>query len=115
MKKSDIKKLAQVSFDKGIVNKNVVDYVMDKLSKADLKLFLFFLTQEIDKNTVSVVSSHELTTQDKKRLENIFEKEVFNYKTDISLGAGIVIKSEDTIIDASIKGAVNQTINQLKQ
>lgn len=114
MKIHDIKKLAKHTIVDGAVNKAVAQYVTSNLTRSDIKNYVFYLKKEIQQRTVYITSAEELQESQKKKFAEMFVHKDAVFTTDKNLGAGIVIKTNDTIMDASLKGLIDTTINELK-
>ncbi len=115
MKKNLIKKLAEFSFRNGSVDKKITNFALLKLSKSDLKTYLFYYKKELGKNAVLVKTSDRVDKITEQKLKEIFKNKQINYIIDESLGAGMYIKSDNDVIDASIKGLIEQAIMSVKK
>lgn len=114
MKVKDIKKLSQITIENGTVDKKVANYILKKLLRKDIKIYLFYLVREIQKRSVYISSAYKLDDKDRQKISQMFKNHDMHFATDTTLGAGLVIQTNDTIIDASLKGAVQSTIDKLK-
>ncbi len=104
--------------DRSQVLKNFVQmlYKMRKLSQVD-RILSEYIAYEKEMNgevALEVTTAHELTSEMKKMLEKDFGKEItITEKVDESILGGIIIKTNNTIYDASIKASINQLKNTL--
>jgi F0F1-type ATP synthase delta subunit len=114
MKIQDIKKLAHHTIVDGTVNSKVAEYVLKNLLRADVKSYLFYLKQEISKRTVYVTSAQTLEEVDQKQIATLFADRDIKFETNEKLGGGLVIRTNDTIMDASLKGTIEATIEKLR-
>lgn len=115
LSKNRIKKLAQLTFEDGIVQEDVVRYATVALSKKELKDYLFYIKQILNQSTVFVTTVDTPSDLLKSQLQDMFKDKIIEYKTDRSQGAGIYIKANDNIWDATIKGMIKRTIKKLKE
>lgn len=109
-----IKKLAEIASEKEAISQDVQEYVLTVLGKQDLKIFLMYFKQMIDKKTVYVKSATEITNQSLQILKNNFDGKKILVEEDKSLGAGVKLKIDDMVVDFTIKNYINETIAQLK-
>jgi len=64
--------------------------------------------------TLEITTAHELDDKIRKELQKKFgEKTHLKEKTDKEILGGIIIKSKNTIYDASVRGALHQLKNSL--
>lgn len=114
MKKDLIKKLAKNSFVEDKIHPKIVKYVMQNLSKSDLREYVFFLKKELKSKIVYVKTSQNPTIEQKKEVENMYKNKKIIYEEDKTLGVSMIIKDDDKVIDASFKGLIDRTIDTLK-
>jgi len=104
--------------DHSQVLKNFVQlvYKMRKLSQID-RIIAEYIKYEKEMNgelALEVTTTHELTSEMKKMLEKDFGKDIsITEKIDESILGGIIIKTKNTIYDASLKASINQLKNTL--
>ena len=97
--------------DHSQVLKNFVQlvYKMRKLSQID-RIIAEYIKYEKEMNgelALEVTTTHELTSEMKKMLEKDFGKDIsITEKIDESILGGIIIKTKNTIYDASLKPTV---------
>ncbi len=106
-----IKDLASGSLDnKGKVDEKIARYVLEKLNKKELKLFLRRFKKISNEKSVTVKYEGKLTDEIKKNLETMFENRIINYEQDKSLGGGIMIIDNDMIVNYTIDGLIENRI-----
>src|SRR5690606_8882264 len=113
MKTNLIKQLAQNLTNENQIDKKTADFVLEKLTKSELKTLLHFLKRENSKKTLYVTSASDISEKMKKNMLKLFDKENFSGKVDKSIGAGVVIKNNDDIIDLSVIGEIKRFTRQI--
>jgi F-type H+-transporting ATPase subunit delta len=104
--------------DHSQVLKNFVQiiYKMRKMSQVD-RIIEEYIKYEKEMNgevALEVTTAYELTSEMKKILEKDFGENIhITEKIDESILGGIIIKTNNTIYDASIKASINQLKNTL--
>lgn len=114
MNKQQIVKLVGLTFVHGEIDENVAIYVLQKLNKNELKIYSRYLKNEIEKNKVIITTSEKLSTEDTKKFKDFFPGKNVFFETDAALGGGIKVKTQNDIIDLSIKNYIDNTINSVK-
>lgn len=114
MNKKDLKNLAKHTVMDGKIHPKIAKFVMQNLNKTDLREYLFYLKQEIKNQIVFVRTPQDLLAAEKKQIEKLYVSKRILFENDKSLGAGITILNNDNIIDASLKGYIDQAIQELK-
>jgi len=115
MDRKDIQLLAENTIEDGQVNEQVALFVLERLKKEDLAYYAHCFKKLVQSNTVTISSVDELDTDIKEKLEKFFENKIIRYENDASLGGGLVIRDNDTVIDASIKGQLRHLISKLQE
>lgn len=113
-KEQKIKQLAILASQSNTIPEDISLYVINYLSKQDLKLFMRFYKNELDKKRIYVYSQEKLTDNNMKLLKNMYEKKDIILVVDHTLGAGLKIRQNDTIVDFTFKKYINDTIDTLK-
>lgn len=114
MNKDEIKNLARLTYQKRKLDKSLSNLILNKLSRGQLMLYLRYLKALVAKDTIKIMSQKPISVELKKSLERRFvDKNIIYEKADI--GDGIVVKLNDTIIDLSLAGYLENTIDSLKQ
>ena len=104
--------------DRTQVLKNFVQmvYKMRKLSQMN-QIIAGYIEYEKEMNgevALDVTTAHEITSEMKKMLEKDFGKNIsITEHIDESILGGIIIKTNNTIYDASVKASINQLKNTL--
>lgn len=102
--------------DHSQVLKNFVQviYKMRKMSQIDRIIEEYIAYEKEMKGEVAldVTTAHELTSEMKKMLEKDFGKDItLTEHIDDRILGGIIIKTNNTIYDASVKASINQLFN----
>ena len=113
-KEQKIKQLAILASQSNTIPEDVSSYVINYLSKQDLKMFMRFYKNELDKKRIYVYSPENLSENNMKTLKNLYEKKDIMLVIDSTLGAGLKIRQNDTIVDFTFKKYINDTIDTLK-
>lgn len=113
MENPDLKKLAKLTILDSGINPKVSDYVLDKLSRRDLIAYLRYLKTIVGKNTARVITEKALSDPVKRQIIKMFPEKDVLFETAV-IGDGIRIQINDTIIDLSLSGFINQTVKSLK-
>ena len=109
-----IKKLARLTIRNGNVDKRIAKYVLLRLSRKELIFYLSALKGAIYKNSVRAISSQELPPKTEQSISTKFKDRLVFFEQDQSQSEGIKIIIDDTIIDLTINGYINTTLEQLK-
>lgn len=115
MNRQQLKKLADLSITSENVNTNVAKYVLQKLSRDDLKEYLLLLKKLVNENTVYVKTDIDTTQDVKKTLSGMFPGKKLVFEKDHFSGGGIVVRTGDNIFNLSVKNYINQTVETLKE
>lgn len=115
MNKNIIKKLAKLTLYKNVLQQEVIEIIINNLSKAELKKYIFYVKQLIEQNTVYVKTADLLDDITKKRIETMFEGKNFVFSVDEEIGGGFKITDNDNTIDLTIRGMLEQTAIKLIQ
>lgn len=114
MIKIDLKKLARVTILSDNIDTNVKEYVLTKLTRAELKEYLVHLKSLTQRSTVTVVG-REITTELKNKIGNIYKDKKIIFVTDETISDGIKIIDNDTITDLTLENYIDNTIEELKK
>jgi len=109
-----LKKLAQSIVDSGSVDLAVKKFILNKLNRSELKTFLFYLSILMRKNSVTVISADTFSADHKNRIHSLYKPKNADFQVDDKIIAGLIIKNNDDVYDASFKNMVDLTINKLK-
>lgn len=95
------------------LDKKTADFVMQKLNKKQLKSFVMYYKKALAKQTIKITTAGELASSEKEELKQLYKNMKLDIEIDASLGAGIKIRHDDTIIDFTFKKYINDTIAKL--
>lgn len=115
IKVNDLKKLAELTFENGETNKNVAEFVLNKLTKKELKTYLILLRQELLKKRIFVRASKNVSDEMQRKLQRIFKEKEIILEKDESVGAGLFLQVNDNIINLTIENFIDQTIDSLNK
>ena len=115
MTKKQIKGLVQKSYIKGKLDAKIVSTVAGKLSRKDLKAYIYELRTEENKKYVTITSVNLLKSQEKKEFQEMFPGKELVYETDPDLIAGVKVRTHDTEYELSINNIINSITSHLKQ
>lgn len=77
----------------------------------------FTLLPEGAKNlsgTIEVVSAMPLTDDEKKKVEGALKGSSYSYTVDPSILGGLIVRSQDKVVDGSVRGGLNDVTARLK-
>lgn len=112
--KQKIKKIAEIAAQSNIIPDDIRTYVLEILTKQELKDFLRNYRNALDKKRVYITTSTDVSQKEiLDLLPNLKGKELI-LSQDASLGGGIKIRQTDTITDYTFKKYIDDTIEKLK-
>lgn len=114
MRKAILKDLAKSCASSEKLSNKVVKYILDNLTKQDLKIFLSYYKTELDKKRVYVTASSTIDKDTMIALKNAYKGLDLEINYDKSVGAGIKIQQNDMIVDFTFKKYIEDTIEKLK-
>ena len=114
MSNDRIKKLARITIRNTMINPKVTKYVLFKLNRKELIIYLAAFKKVIYGNSLRVVSREELPTKTKQSIKSRFKDRVVFFEQDEDLSDGIKIIMDDSVIDLTFNGYINNTLEQLK-
>lgn len=114
MSKRKIRKLAQMAAANDIIPQDIERYVLEVLNKQELKVFLESYKSVLDKNRVYISTSTEISKSQVTNAFPQFRNKELILTTDETLGGGIKMRQDDTIIDFTFKKFIDDTIDKLK-
>lgn len=102
-----IKNLANNSLDtNGNVDSKIATYVLNKLNKKELKIFLRRLKKLNMERNVTVRFEGNMTNEVKIDIENMYKDKNIKYEKDTSLGGGIIIVDNDMTVNYTMSGMI---------
>ena len=113
MDKNKIRLLAKLTGKNRTISKEIGSFVLD-LNRKDLKIFLSNYRNSLQKNRAYATSASKLSAESSKKLAEIFKGKQLITAVDSSVGAGIMIKQDDSVVDFTFKKYINDTIEMLK-
>lgn len=114
MNKQKIKQLAILTAQEKNIPQDVQEYVLTYFTKQELKNFMNYYLLELEKKRVYVSTPIELTAKDILQIKQNFPQKEIITTLDRTLGAGLSIRQNDTIMDFTIKSLIQDTIEALK-
>lgn len=112
--KQKIRKLAHIAADTKTIPADIQEFVLKYLGKQELKTFLAFYKNALNKKRIYVSSSDNLSADSLKMLKDIYTGKEIVELHDESLGAGLKIVNDDMVVDFTFKKYINDTIEKLK-
>ncbi len=114
-KDKKLKKIAILLASQTDVPQDVVSFLSKNLTSSELKRLGKFVRLELKKRTVTLSTTTELSSAEKKTLKDLYQPLDVIFQTDKSLGAGMRVVKQDTVIDMSIKHYIIQMVQELSQ
>lgn len=114
MNNKQLRKLALMTLKNGKIDSDVAKYALSRLSKSELKQYLFYFKNIVAKNTIEIISDTPLLSTTKKQLEKVFHGKTLTFEEDKKLGGGLFVRIDDTILDLSVKNYIEESVIQLK-
>ena len=103
-----IKELAKSSIDnKGDVSEKVIDYVLNKFNKKELKFYLRRLKKISNEQNVTVKYEGELTLELKREIKDMYLGKNVNFVKEEKLGGGILIIDNDMIVNYTVSSMID--------
>lgn len=110
-----IKELVLASYTNGNLDPKRVERVTRLLNRTLLKKYIKALKNKETFNSVSVDSSYELDERDKKEFETVFPKKNLTFNIDPSMISGVKITNGDIIYEMSVRGALDQILEKIRE
>jgi F0F1-type ATP synthase delta subunit len=111
MKRNVIKKLAEASYSKNVLDNGKITRISKKLKKADLKIYIRDLKTLEAKKTVTVtLSSDEGALEIKNHFTKMYPDKKLIFAIDPTLMSGIRIVDYDNEYELSLKGFLENSI-----
>ncbi len=117
MNKAGLRKLAELTVSDKETSERLEQYVLKRLTRSDLKTFLFYLKQELANRKVYIRTAGTPDDAAVKALRALFAgKDVdINFETVAALGAGLQIEYKDTLLELSLRKLIDQKFSQIKE
>jgi hypothetical protein len=116
VKKTALGIIARGAFLRGDeVDERIASFMLGRLTRGELKWCLHALRRELAARSVavSVAAAADLGTAED--LSRGFGEGPRTVSADVALGGGFLIRAGDDLIDASVKGYLNATIERLRK
>ena len=114
MNNKQLRKLALMTLKNGKIDSGVAKYALSRLSKSELKQYLFYFKNVTAKNTIEIISDTTLSPTTKKQLAKIYYGKSLTFEENKKLGVGLFVRIDDTILDLSVKNYIEESVMQLK-
>lgn len=114
MTAKELKELAKLIVGNDKISTKVGEYVLNNISRKELKDLLFYLKSEAKKRKVVIKTAESADEELRAKLSKTFEGKIVEFTEDEGLGGGIVIEDGDDTIDFSVKNLIKKTIDELK-
>jgi F0F1-type ATP synthase delta subunit len=111
---NDLRELAYAIVADGKVNSEAFNAVLEKLSTKQTEKFLTFLKSAQEKNTITVTTATESDAV-KKYFDTKYKNMQINYKTDGTIGGGVIVKIADDVYDYSVRNYINNTVTKVQE
>lgn len=117
MNNSDLKKLARLTVSDGQTADELEKYVLEKLTRADLRTYLFYLKQEIKNRKVFVRTPGKPDKGTIEIINKLFEGKAveMNYEQMQPLGAGIQIEYKDNLVELSLRKLISRSLENIRE
>lgn len=116
MKKQQIKQFAQAIVSEGEISENVSKWLLNNLTKAEMKLFVKYLSAEIKEFTVIAKYAGEPSDEVKNKIRQMFrDKNIVYIRDDKEIGAGIKLEFGDYIIDYTVSAMIVKIMKGIKE
>lgn len=114
MNNDDIKKLAKAVYYQKNIDPKLSKFIFENLNRVQLANFVRYLKILVNKEKVVIKSGTTISTTIKDNLKKRFADRNVEFIENDKNTVGISVKENDTIIDLSVSGMINQTVEQLK-
>jgi hypothetical protein len=111
MNKTDLKKLAEISYTKDNLDEKKVDMIANNLKKTDLKIYIKNLKNiELKKTVIITVPGEGGITEIKNYFYKLYPGRKLVFNTDESLISGIRVVDYDNVYELSLKNFLEKAI-----
>ena len=116
MQKQQIKQFAQAIVSEGEISENVSKWLLNNLTKAEMKLFVKYLSAEIKEFTVIAKYAGEPSDEVKNKIRQMFrDKNIVYIRDDKEIGAGIKLEFGDYILDYTVSAMIVKIMKGIKE
>lgn len=113
MTKKTLKKFAELSYNKDLLDEQTVARIADKLSRKDLKAYIRALQNEERKREVYITSASALSAQDKKEIEKVYSDKKVLFSVDPSMITGIKVVEDDQEYEINLNKTFDDIVRYL--
>lgn len=116
MTKKQIKKLANLSYNKNNLNINYVDKIVKILSRSELKTYIKAIKNIENNKTITLITS-DIKNQANigNEVKKLFPDKKIIIKEDKSMISGIRLINKDTIYDFNLKNTLENLVSYINQ
>lgn len=116
MKKLQIKQFAQSIVASDEISNDVVEWLLNNLTKAEMKLFVKYLALEIKEGTVVAKYAGQPSDIVQNKIQKIFQnKKIVYVRDDKEIGAGIKFEFGDYILDYTVSAMIVKIMKGIKE
>lgn len=116
MTRKQIKNLANLSYNKNNLSKNIVNKIVKLLSRLELKQYIKAIKNIENNKTITIITSDiKNITNIEKDVEKLFLNKKIIVKEDKSIISGIRIINKDTIYDFNLKNNLENLVSYINQ
>ena len=116
MKKQTVRQLAQSIAKNGTVSREVSDWIFKNLSRAEIKLFVRYLSAEIKNWTVIAKYAGEANDEIKEQVKHLFpNKNIVYVRADEEVGAGVKFEFGDYILDYTVSAMIEKIMKTIRE
>lgn len=109
-----IKELAGATLSSnGEVNNKIAGFILNKLTKKELKVFLRKLKKINNESNVKVRYEGNMTVEIKKTIQQMYLDKNIIYEKDDNLGGGIMIIDNDMIVNYTVGGILDSRMKAI--
>ncbi len=117
MNKAKLRELASLTVSQKEIPRDTADLILSKLTRAELKEYLFQLRKRIAERSVRIRTAGVPDSQAERDLRELFkEKDVdISFETSKSLGAGLQIVYRDDVLELSARELVSRAMERIRE
>jgi len=109
-----VNRLAELTFTpEGEINEEVASWVLEHLSRSQLKYYLAALRRELRRRRVYVGLSGGKESEVSGALGERYPGKELEVYRDEALGAGVRVSAGDDIVDASVTGYLKELLEEI--
>jgi len=109
-----VNRLAELTFTpEGEINEEIAFWILEKLSRSQLKYYLAAVRREMRRRRVYVALSGGKESEVSGALGERYPGRELAVSRDEGLGAGVKVSVGDDIVDASVKGYLRELLEEI--